>query len=253
MSTPQWQALVLGGGDPGDPFALENGVSVKALIDIGGKPMGQYLLEALRLSGLIETVAYVGPLTPEMAQLVDIPILDSGKLLDNLERGMQALPDDAKILILTADIPLLTSPMLAEVLQMAPNAGVVYPIVRRRDCEKAFPGVKRTYGRLLEGTFTGGNLFLVDNRIRERLIPRLREVLAYRKQPLRLAGLFGFVTLLRMLTGGLRISRLEGQVSKILGVEARALITPHAAVGTDVDKESDLELVRKIVKGGTFA
>ena len=38
---------------------------------------------------------------------------------------------------------------------------------------------------------------------------------------------------------------LESEEVKLLGVRACALITPHASIGTDVDKEADLELARQ--------
>lgn len=245
-------ALVLGGGDPGDPFAAAHGVSVKPLIPIAGQPMGQWVLEALRQSERVSRVAYVGPLTPDMEALVDLRVTDRGSLLGNLEAGIAALYDLAggtadqhpRLLVVTADVPMLTGPQVADVLQQAPQAALVYPIVNKEVCQAAYPEVKRTYARLQDGTFTGGNLFLLDPRLVSKFLPRLREVLTARKQPLRLAAMIGPGVLLKLLIGRLSIAELEGKVSRLLGVEARALMTSHAAVGTDVDKESDLALAQ---------
>ncbi|MCD0157206.1 nucleotide-diphospho-sugar transferase, partial [Deinococcus sp. 6GRE01] len=124
-----------------------------------------------------------------------------------------------------------------------------YPVVRREVCEAAYPGVKRTYARLRDGTFTGGNLFLLDPALIGQFLPRLREVLAARKAPLKLAGLIGPGVLLRLVTGRLSVAALEAKVSALLGVPARALITPHAAVGTDVDKDEDLTLAEAQLTG----
>ena len=41
------------------------------------------------------------------------------------------------------------------------------------------------------------------------------------------------------------ISELEARVSRILGVDAKALISEHAEIGFDVDKADDLEIVRQ--------
>ncbi|GAA5513713.1 phosphoenolpyruvate guanylyltransferase [Deinococcus carri] len=244
----QWSAVVLGGGDPGDPFAAAHGVPVKALIPVGGEPMALHVLRALRASGRVSRVAYVGPTLPAMDPLIDERVTDHGTLLSNLEAGVEALaasglPGGERVLVVTADIPLVTPGHLAEVLDAAPpEAALVYPVVRREDCERAFPGVKRTYARLREGTFTGGNVFLLDPRLIGQFLPRLREVLAARKAPLKLAGLIGPGILLRLVTRRLTVAELEARVSAILGVPARALITPHAAIGTDVDKDADLRL-----------
>ncbi|MVN88183.1 NTP transferase domain-containing protein [Deinococcus sp. HMF7620] len=245
----RYSAVVLGGGDPGDPFAAAHGVSVKPLIPVAGVPMAERVLAALRGSGLIGRVAYVGPTTPALDAQIDLRVTDHGTLLSNLEAGVEALRGGVglaageRVLVVTADIPLLTAEQVRDVLRAAPrDAGLVYPVVTRQTCEAAFPGVKRTYARLKDGTFTGGNLFVLDPALIGAFLPRLREVLAARKAPLKLAALIGPGVLLRLVTGRLSVAALEGRVSALLGVKARALVTPHAAVGTDVDKGSDLAL-----------
>ncbi|PTA67671.1 nucleotidyltransferase family protein [Deinococcus arcticus] len=246
-----WSAVVLGGGDPGDPFAAAHGVKVKPLIPVAGVTMAERVLRALRDSGEVARVAYVGPTTPALDALIDERVTDHGTLLSNLDAGVEALraaglrPGE-RVLVVTADIPLLTAAQVRDVLHAAPgDAALVYPVVRRDACEAAFPGVKRTYARLKDGVFTGGNLFLLDPALIGQFLPRLREVLAARKAPLRLAALIGPGILLRLVTGRLSVAQLEARVSGLLGVTARALVTPHAAVGTDVDKDSDLELVER--------
>ena len=244
----KYSALVLGGGDPGDPFAVAHGVPVKALIPLNGKPMGQYVLEALRDSGKISSITYLGPTVPSMSALIDTPLESRGKLLENLEYGLSHLPLTGRVLVLTADIPLLTGTELRSVLEGAPDSEVVYPIVRREDCESAFPGVKRTYARLKGGTFTGGNLFLLEASAQSEFLPRLKKVLENRKNPLALAALFGPLTALKLVAGQLEIAELERTVSRILGVRASAFVTPHASVGVDVDKEADLTLLERVLR-----
>lgn len=247
----RWSAVVLGGGDPGDPFAAAHGVKVKPLIPVAGEPMALHVLRALRGSERVARVAYVGPLTPTLEGHVDVRVTDHGTLLSNLEAGVEALrglglAPGERVLVVTADVPLLTAADVRDVLDSAPlDAGLVYPVVRREICEAAYPGVKRTYARLRDGTFTGGNLFILDPALIGQFLPRLREVLAARKAPLRLAGLIGWDVLLRLLTGRLSVRQLEERVSGLLGVKACALVTPHAAVGTDVDKDADLTLAER--------
>lgn len=247
----QWDAVVLGGGDPGDEFARAHGVSVKPQIELLGVPMALYVLRALRASGRIGQIAYVGPVPAGGEVLIDVRVTDHGTLLSNLESGVEALRPvgfssggtaPRRVLVVTADIPMITPEMLCEVLDAAPDVALVYPIVRREVCERAYPGVRRTYARLKDGRFTGGNLFMLDPALVGEFLPRLRQVLDARKQPLRLAGLIGPGVVLSLLLGRLSIAALEARVGGILGVPVRALITPHAAIGTDVDKDDDLTL-----------
>ncbi|PYE48407.1 nucleotidyltransferase family protein [Deinococcus yavapaiensis] len=243
-----WNAVVLGGGDPLDPLAQAHGVPVKALLDLGGEPMGRIVLRTLRESGRVSRVAYVGPLHGDMTEFVDLNLPDSGTLLGNLEAGVRALGEQAMVLVVTGDVPLMTPQMLRDVLDGAPSASLVYPVVPKDACEAAFPGVKRTYARLKDGTFTGGNVFLLDPKLIEAFLPKLRQLLALRKKPFALARLIGVDVLFRLLIGTLSIAQLESRVSKILGVPARALVTRHAAIGTDVDKEEDVTLARRYLQ-----
>lgn len=252
----RWSAVVLGGGDPGDPFAAAHGVKVKPLIPVQGQPMALYVLRALRGSGRVARIAYVGPTTPAIDDLIDLRVTDRGTLLGNLEAGVDTLSaaglhEQERVLVVTADIPMLTADMVGDVLDAAPrDAGLVYPVVRRETCEAAYPGVKRTYAKLRGGTFTGGNLFILDPTLIKQFLPRLREVLAARKAPMKLAGIIGFGVLVKLLTGRLTVPELEEKVSSILGVKARALITPHAAIGTDMDKDADLALAETHLPAG---
>lgn len=262
QETAHWDVVVLGGGDPGDPFAAAHGVSVKPLVALAGQPMALYVLRALRACPEVGRIAYVGPVPPGGENLIDLRVTDHGTLIGNLEVGVAALQasrvkgpqvtrssdQPERVMVITADIPLITSRMISDVLQAAPDAGLVYPVVRREVCEAAYPGVKRTYAHLKDGVFTGGNLFLLDASLVNLFLPRLQQVLAARKQPLKLAALIGPLVLLRMVTGQLSVEQLEKRVSSILGVGARALVTPHAAVGTDIDKEEDLELARQMLE-----
>ena len=82
---------MLGGGDPGDPFAAAHGVNVKPLIPVAGAPMALHVLRALRGSDRVGRVAYVGPTTPELDPLIDIRVTDHGSGIpsENLHRIFQ--------------------------------------------------------------------------------------------------------------------------------------------------------------------
>jgi GTP:adenosylcobinamide-phosphate guanylyltransferase len=236
-------AVVLGGGNASDPVARSAGVPVKSLIKIGGQPMAAHVLTALRAGG-VGKIVYVGPTVPALEPLIDLQIPAQGKMLGNLQAGLAPLLLEPRVLIATADIPLLTPKAVQDILARDMGVGLVYPVVPKHAAEAQFPGGKRTYARLREGTFTGGNLFLLEPRLVEEFLPRLEYILDNRKNVLRLAGMFGLGALVKLLLGQLTISELEQTVSRILGVPAKALISEYAEIGFDVDKPEDLMLVR---------
>lgn len=249
MEFSKYAALVLGGGNPQDPFAQAHNVPVKPLIPIHGRPMAEYVLRALRNCPEITHITYIGKLPSPLHRLIDVHLQDSGDLFKNLSLGLSALPAGSRILVVSADIPMLTSAAIKDLLVHDPFSDVVYPIVRKEDCEKAYPTVKRTYARLKEGIFTGGNIFIMNAKAVPSVLPRLNALLKQRKNPFALAGSIGLDVISNLLLGRLEIPLLEQRLSRILNTSARALITPHACIGTDVDKASDLTLAEKVLGG----
>lgn len=230
------EAIVLAGGKPSDPLAQRFNVASKTLVPYKGRPLAEYALEALAQSGL--DVIFIGP----KANLYPSPkqsLPDRGGIVENLEAGINAATGE-KVLVATGDMPFLTAEAVRWVLANAPQAGFVYCVIRKEDVERRFPGMRRTYARVKEGQFTGGNIALVDKKLFYSALPLLKRALALRKQPLALAQMIGFGTLLRVILGQADIGGLEARVSRIVGVPVRGLITPYAEVGADLDKEEDL-------------
>ncbi len=240
-------ALVLGGGGD-DPLARAHQVPSKAFLPLAGRSMAAWVLDALRRGG-VGRMAFVGPraaLDPEP----DLWLEDAGDLLTNVERGLAALGEEAPVLVATADVPLLTPEAVRHLLEKAPAAGLVYPIVPKEEVEARFPGMKRTYARLREGTFTGGNLVILDPALFARALPVARKVVAWRKSPFRLAMLFGPAFLFKLLLGALSVAELEARAERIFGVPMRALPVPYPEIGVDVDKPEDLAFAESALGGG---
>lgn len=230
------EAIVLAGGKPSDPLAQRFSVAAKTLVPYKGRPLVEYTLESLTQSGL--EVIFVGP----KANLYPSPkqsLPDRGGIIENLEAGL-GVASANRVLVATGDMPFLTPEAVRWVLNNAPQAGFVYCVIAKETIEKRFPGMRRTYARVREGSFTGGNIVLIDKALFYSALPLLKRALALRKQPLALAQMVGFGTLLQVVLGLAAIPGLETRVSQILGVPARALVTPYAEVGVDIDKEEDL-------------
>ena len=226
-------AIVLAGGK--EAWAERFGVGSKALVPYRGRPMVEWVLEALYAAGL--SPVYVGE-NPGLVPAPALTLPDRGGLLENLEQALEHV--EGRVLVATGDIPHLTEEAVRFVLDKAPEAALVYPIVPTEAVEARFPRTKRTYARLREGTFTGGNLLLLDKSLFREALPLARRVVALRKRPLALARLVGWDVLLKLLLGRLSLAEVEARAQRILGVEARALVTPYPEVGVDVDREEDL-------------
>lgn len=223
----------MGGGQ--EAWAGKYGVRSKALVPYQGRPMAEWVLEALKGAGL--SAVYVGE-NPGLSPPPRLTLPDRGSLLDNLEAALAHV--EGRVLVATADLPHLTPEAVRFLLEGAPEAALVYPIVPKERVEARFPGNRRTYARLREGTFTGGNLLLLDKALFFQALPLARRAVALRKRPLALARMVGLDILWKLLLGRLSLPEVEARAKRILGVEARALITPYPEVGVDVDREEDL-------------
>ncbi|CQR72835.1 2-C-methyl-D-erythritol 4-phosphate cytidylyltransferase [Sporomusa ovata DSM 2662] len=244
-----YDAIILAGGENNEHLHRYTAQPYEALIDIAGKPMVEYVAEALATSSHVSRIFVAGPAEelgkcsfPEKAV-----ILSGGQtIMETISLGMKALGHENLTLVVTADIPLLTAAAIDDFLRQCAsvNADVYYPVIAQCDHERRFPGNKRTYVRLKEGTFTGGNIFLVNPRIVPQCVQVAEQIIANRKNPVRLCFLLGWIFVVKFIVGSLKLTQVEARVSDILRIKGAVIRSPYAELGIDVDKPSDLELVR---------
>lgn len=225
----------------------------EALITIHGVPMVQYVANAARQARSVERIAVVGPvdmLRPYLQGTVDLLVEGKSGMIDNIRAGMEALNTDRKVLILCSDIPMVRSEVIDDFVAQSEGreADFYYPIISKEANLNRFPGTHRTYARLKEGTYTGGNIFLMNPAIVDGATAFMEKMIIWRKKPLKLSQAFGFKVIFKFAMGSLSISELENRVHKITGFSAAALEVIHPEVGFDVDKPSDLEMMEKYLQ-----
>ncbi len=240
-AAPLVAAVVLGGGSVGDALASAAGVATKALVPLGGKPLGAYVLAALQESCSVGHVTYVGACAG-LEPRFDVCVPAGTTLSHSLALGLGAAlaQQPARLLVLSADIPWITPQALDRFVGNAPPADLVYPVIPQAVAEARFPGQKRTYATVREGRFTGGNMTLLTPNAVGALLTFIDRLYGGRKNPLTLAAVFGLDTAFKLLAGRVTIAELEARATKLLGVSARAYISPDATLGADVDKQEHL-------------
>jgi len=243
-------AVVLAGGSPDDPLAQRYGVASKTLVPVRGRPLVEFTLEALRATPEVDRIVYVGPVPAQgLAPAPDAVLPDQGSLLANLESGL-AEAQSTRVVVASGDNPFITPEAVRDVLERAPKeAALVYPIVPKAAVERRWPGMRRTYARLREGTFTGGNLIVLDKALFERALPMARKIIALRKRPFALAGVVGWGLLFRLLLGRLGIADVERRAEQLFHMPMSALVSEHPEIGVDADSEEDLRWFEGEVHG----
>ena len=234
-------AIVLAGGDD-DKLAKTQAVTRKADIIVNSKPLYWPVLNSLIESDFIKQIFYVGNLEQHYSDLVTL-VNPGDSFVDSLKAGFEAAIDcGAKtILVITADLPFVRKKTIDSFISNCPEADLVYPIISQEVSEKQFPKQKRTYVKLIEGRFTGGNGVLLKASIIPKLLPFADKAYKSRKSPLKLATLIGLVAVIKLLIGRASISTLESKVSFLLGAKVVTLNCSDASLGTDLDRLEHLQ------------
>lgn len=246
-----YNAILLAGDQNNSPLKKEWPFN-KALLQIHNKPMINYVVDVLNTVEEVDKIVVVGPKTELQKKIGDkvSGIIDgSGSIFQNIILALSYLGKNKKTLVLTCDIPMITKEAIQDFLLQTKKieADFYYPIISREDNDKRYPGVKRTYVRLKDGTYTGGNIFLFNPNVIERFAGVAEEVLENRKKPWRLVKILGWSFMIKFFLGNLVISELEKRVSDLFDIKARAIISHYPEIGTDVDKPSDLKVATKFL------
>ncbi len=244
-------ALVLAGSGPSDKD--DKGLSNKPFIMINGRPMVEYVIDALSHAAMVDRISVVGPklllerfIKDKVAHIID----QSKSIFDNLSRGIQPFKEDSRVLVAASDIPMITPGAVDHFIRTSQQlaADLCYPIVSKDINEQKFPGTRRTYVKLKEGVFTGGNMMYLNPRMISACGEFAKKLWDYRKRPLKTSRLIGFSFSVRFLLGMLSISKLEERVSAILAYKVAAVISPYPEIGTDVDRAEDIELAKRYLQ-----
>lgn len=260
---PIIDAVVTAGGVPGpdEPlYPLTQG-RPKTLLPLAGRPMVQYVLDALGGAESIRRVTVVGLTAEETAPLRcakpwgQIP--NQGGLIENLVAGARASLAAAQaappthILAVSGDVPLLQPLMLEWIIRagLETEHEVYYSLIPHAAMEQRFPGSRRTFFRLKEGRFTAGDVTLIKASVLGGYHPAWPKIVAARKSLIQQAALVGLDTLLLAALGGLSIAFGQRRIRERLGVNGRILINPYPEVGMDVDKPRQYAAVRQELEG----
>jgi len=248
-------AVILAGRSPAedDPLAGYSLGRPKGLIPIVGRPMICYVMEALAGSRYIRHIVVVGldpaDCPPLPAQVEHLP--DQGGMLANAEGGLRhaasLLPDVDGVLVASADLPLLTPAIVDDFVEacLETDHDLYYSVVERSVMEGRFPASRRTYLRLAEGQFAGGDLLIVRPGVVTANRELWERLASARKSPIRQARMLGGVwPLARLLAGRISLPEAERRASRALNLRGRVMVCAHPELGMDVDKPYQLEIAR---------
>jgi len=239
-------AIVLAGVGNGTPI---NGLGNKALFEIKGKYMVQYVIDSLKSARCVEKIVVIGPniLKSILGDDVDSVLCSEGSIIDNVKKGIEYLGGKRDIIVCTSDIPMVSVEAIEDLVmqcgQMKVDIG--YPIIEKSLNDSKYPDAKRTYVKLKDGRFTGGNILYINPVVMNKCYNIAQYLVNNRKNPLKMGRIFGPVIFIKLLLGVLSINTIERRVNRVLDINARAIITSYPEIGNDVDKVEDVDFVNK--------
>ena len=190
-------AVVLAGGDGA---VIDPSARFKGLLPIAGKPMVEWVVDALRAAELVHEIAVVVPTAENLGSWVDKVdklVVSDGQFIDNVLAGVRAFRVERPLLISTGDLPALLPEDVDDYVRMslATGAEVTYPLVRKSDMLEQFPGSERTFVKIVGGPVTGGNVVLISPEVAERNAEVGQRLFDTRKSALKMARVLsvGFV------------------------------------------------------------
>ena len=247
-------AIVTAGGipRPEDPLYTYSHGNSKALMDVAGKPMIQWVLDALGTAKRVSNVIVVG-LSPKSGVTCKKPLYfvsNQGRMLANIVAGVNKALEINKrskyVLVVSSDIPSIKPEMVDWLVAtcMETKDDLYYGVCPRDVMEARFPNSKRTYTHLKDMDVCGADMNVTHVRMATEHLDMWESLIGSRKSPLRSASLIGFGTLFALFTRRLTLEDAVRRVSERLGVKARAIVWPYAEPCMDVDKPVQLELLR---------
>ncbi|HWT51099.1 MAG TPA: nucleotidyltransferase family protein [Caulobacter sp.] len=245
-----FKALVLAGSRGGevDPAAVYAGVGHKGLIVLQGQTLLARVLSAIEAAGA-EKVGVSANDAAIKAALVGAKV----EVLPPSAGPSQSVADGASrlgfpLVVTTVDHALLKPEWITQFLADTPEWADVAVLLASEDrVRAAAPQTKRTYLKFRDGRYSGCNLFLLRNEAALNVIAVWRKVEALRKQPWKIAAMLGPGFLLRYALGLLTLDETVLRLGKLADVKAAAVRAQDGLAAVDVDKPSDLDLVRELV------
>jgi molybdopterin-guanine dinucleotide biosynthesis protein A len=247
-------AIILAGGipQPEDPLYSYTNGDAKALVDVAGKPMIQWVLDALSGAKHVDNVIIVG-LSPKNKLKSKKPLFylsNQGRMLSNIVRGVEKSLELNKkseyVMVVSADVPTLKSEMVDWLARtcMETQDDLYYGVCPKNVMEKRFPGSNRTYTRLKDIELCGADINITHVRMATEHQEMWESLIGTRKTPFKQAGIIGLGTLWKVFTKSITLDGLVSIVSERIGIKGRAIIWSNAEPCMDVDKPHQLELLR---------
>ena len=258
-------AIVIAGGTPkpNDPLFKYSQGKPKALIDIDGRPMIAWVLEAFQRAESVDNIIVVGlEDDADQAKLKgeidrDIAFLpDAGGLVSNGLAGLRYVRGqhgkDVPVIGCSSDIPHMRPHMIDDLVERCrPFDRILYYAAVTPDVmAAAYPDAQRTFANLGGERLAGADIFVSHTRILDTDEALWNKVINARKNPLGMAWAVGLWPLIKLATGRMTVDGAAALAGRMLEDDRPigVVYTPFAELAMDGDKPHQIDILRDSTK-----
>ncbi|MDA1325951.1 MAG: nucleotidyltransferase family protein [Proteobacteria bacterium] len=243
-----------------DPVARAGGVACKSLVLVAGIPMLERVVAALAASPWVGNIA---------VSLRDTNILTEFRGLDqavndgrviavqaqnspsrSVLHAVEQLGHSYPLLITTSDHALLTAEMVDYFCSQSAQSGadVCAGLTSAQVILARYPDSVRTYLKFRGGMYSGSNLFSLLTAQGIKGPETWRQAEQHRKQPWKIARVFGMGVLTAYLLRRLTLETAFARIGAKVGIKLAPITMPFAEAAIDVDSPGDLQMVEDILR-----
>lgn len=244
--------IILAGGEKG-PLYEPTGFETKALIPIHGKPMIDWVIEAFHSQPEIGSIVVVGPEELEACasmRFVRKRISPGVNLLSNVLAAVHYVKSSIYeyrdqhegYLFSFCDAVFLTPDIVRHTLTTIQErkADIHLHYVEKSSFEKEGLPAERTYIPVEDKHYTGSTLYYIKKfSLVKSMVDLFGKLRKNRKDP------HGLLEALDC--DGKSLTEIEQTLSARLTADVAISVSPHARLGMDVDKPSDLALAKELL------
>ena len=254
--------IIPAGGIPksGNPLYPFTQGKPKALLDIAGKPMIQWVLDAVSEAKSVGHVAVVG-----LDGSVDLScrkplsvISNHYNMVENLRAGARKIlelnPSAEYVMTCTSDIPMVTPEAFDWIVEQAQTSRHEFylTMITKEAMMWRYPGSKRRTDRFTDIEVRGADITVVEPRIilQSGISDTLKQL---RHNTWKQLLFVGFDTLLLIRLGRLDLAGFAKRLAKKHGLDWSPLVCPFPEIAMDVDFPQELELARHVLSKNGFS
>lgn len=154
--------------------------------------------------------------------------------------------DEIYLLFVATDTPFISYESINDIIFRLDyiKGDIFFPIVSKEVYEVKYSNKAsklRTFVGFKNDYFCGTSLFIIKKNIINKFFDLLGNLLENRKNPLKLAEIFGYDVIFKLIIKNLTILELEQRIEKLFNIKAHAILTNYAELAFNIDKKQDLE------------